>query len=104
MEIIGQSHGGYIAALTKEEMRLLTGVDEPYHSAHAHKAGTIVNVRDLSRHIANMDYTATQRKNAAEALRAAATVIESTPEAFVAPAPPEVPPHTEASIVTPTIP
>lgn len=89
MKIIGTSTAGYITEVSKEEMQTITGKGEPYQmSCHYHTVGTVVRVPELAKHIRAMDYTKEQRKSAAEALRAAATVIESTPDAFTAPAPP----------------
>jgi hypothetical protein len=89
MKVIGHTSNGYLAELSKEDMQKLTGKGEPYHHGErAHAVGTILNVPQLSKHIEAMAYTKTQRANAAEALRAAATVIESTPDAFTAPPPP----------------
>jgi hypothetical protein len=91
MQIIGTTHKAYICHVSKDEMKILTGKDEPWDSnSHAHRSSTIVNVIDLSSHIKAMEYTKAQRKSAAETLRAAATVIESTPDAFTAPPEPIV--------------
>ena len=81
MKIIGHTHNTYLCEVSKDEMHELTGVLESY-SGHAHPAGNIVNVIPLVKHIKAMEYSVDQRKRAAEALRAAATVIESTPSAF----------------------
>lgn len=89
MKVIGHTSDGYLAELSKEDMQKLTGKGESYHRGErSHAVGTILNVPQLSKHIEAMAYTKQQRANAAEALRAAATVIESTPDAFTAPEPP----------------
>jgi hypothetical protein len=89
MKIIGHTTFGYLTEVSKDEMQTLTGKSEHYgQGCQAHPVGSILNVPQLSKHIEAMAYTKQQRANAAEALRAAATVIESTPDAFTAPEPP----------------
>lgn len=92
MKIIGKTHNGYIAELSKDEANKLTGIDEPW-SGHALQVGGDIRVVSFSRHIKDLDYTAEQRKQAAEQLRAAAVIIEATPTAFTAPEPPADPPQ-----------
>jgi len=92
MKIIGHTNNGYICEVTKEEMKLSTGKDEPWCvSDHAHPVGNIVNVPEISKHLRNMEYTATERAKAAETLRSCANIIETIPAAFTAPPPPPVP-------------
>jgi hypothetical protein len=86
MKIIGHTSHGYICEVTKEEMKLSTGKEEPWSAgSHAHPVGNIVNVPEISRHIRNMEYTIKQRKDSAETLRAVANIIETVPDAFTEP-------------------
>ena len=81
MKILGHTHTSYLCEVSKDEMHKLTGKVEGYNS-NAHPAGNIVNVLPRVRHIEAMEHTVDQRKRAAEALRAAAIVIETVPAAF----------------------
>jgi hypothetical protein len=86
MKIIGHTNHGYLCEVSKDEMKLSTGKDEPWsHDSHAHPVGNIVNCINVSKHAKNMKYTIEQRKKAAEQLRAVATIIEQVPETFTAP-------------------
>ena len=86
MKILGHTNHGYLCEVSKEEMKLATGKDEPWgQSSHAHPVGNIVNCIELSRHIKDMNYTIEERRKAANQLRAVATIIESVPATFTAP-------------------
>lgn len=90
MKIIGHTTHGYLCEVTKDEMNLSTGKEEPWgDSSHTHKVGQIVNLVKVSQHAKNMEYSVDQRKKAAEQLRAVATIIESVPETFTAPEDPD---------------
>lgn len=90
MKIIGHTAHGYICEVTKDEMKLATGKEEHWSGGHhSHAIGNIINVPEIARHKAAMDYTIKQRKDAAETLRAVANIIETVPDAFTAP---EIPP------------
>ena len=88
MKIIGLNSHGYICEVSKNEMKAMTNIDEPY-SVHNHSQniGAEINVLPLNQHIRNMDRTIEQRKNASDLLRSAATIIESIPDTFKAPEP-----------------
>lgn len=86
MKIIGKTYQGYICEVTKTQMQKLTGKGEHYSgNTHAHEIGAELETIKLGQHIKDMESTATMRKQAADLLRSAATIIETVPDTFKAP-------------------
>jgi hypothetical protein len=83
MKIIAHTHNGYLLECDKEEMEKLTGERESRHDySKRHGTGGVIRVLPLCDHISAMEKTIQQRKDVAETLRAAATIIETTQAVF----------------------
>ena len=73
MNVIGCNHNGYVVTVTESEMRMITGKDQKLAS------GSIVNVSDMFLHYHKIISADKARSDYADSLRAAATVLENTP-------------------------
>jgi hypothetical protein len=91
MQIIGHTKYGYLVEMDSHELSHITGnPQDAQHAGHnsyyggrhqeTHPIGTKFNVSETWKHLKEVLATEQRRKQIAESLRAAATLIEHTPQ------------------------
>lgn len=95
MKILAHTNNGYICELAPHEIASLTGNSSDdkrpmTNSNWSHAVGTELSVHPTWQHLQSILATERRRKDIAESLRAAATLIEHTPSPIALP--PEPPP------------
>lgn len=95
MQIIGRTAYGYIIEASCSDVTSITGSNNSDGSGRPTlQAGTQINVHKCWNHINSITQFEERRKAMAEQLRAAATVIETTPSPLTLPEPPTESPST----------
>ena len=80
MKIIGTTKFGYIVEISATDMTTLTGIScHNYDQRPGLNVGTEIHAKRVVQHIEALIASDGQRKQVAESLRAAATIIERTP-------------------------
>jgi hypothetical protein len=91
MKIIGYTKDGYLIEADKYEVQQLTGKEayrqSTYEHPHTLPVGATIKVREAFEHIEKVTRHDDARKAIADQLRAAATVIETTPSVLTLPEP-----------------
>lgn len=102
MKIIGHTKYGYIAEVSANEVGFLTGnrADARHDSlsGRSHPVGSDLPISESWEHLEGILRTQNQRKQIAESLRAAATLIEHTPDPLTLPVPEESNPSSEVAV------